>query len=86
MTTIHDDKGNPISEFPEVEEKKVMPTKVQNLLIDEKYDYVEVFYSNDGVTEVYTFKEDGANGTTVATLTLVYSDTTKEKLATATKT
>ena len=49
------------------------------------YDYVGVTYPT-GTSEVYVFKTGGSGGTTVATVTLVYSDTTKASLTSATKT
>ena len=54
-------------------------------LIGELYDYIGVAYPID-TTEVYTFKQGGSGGTTVATITIVYTDNTKAKLLTVTKT
>ena len=48
------------------------------------YDYVSVAYPN-ATTEIYTFKTGGSGGTTVATVTVVYTDSTKEDLSTVTK-
>ena len=48
------------------------------------FDYVSAAYP-DTVTEVYTFKTGGAAGTTVATVTIVYTDSTKANLSTVTK-
>ncbi len=50
-----------------------------------QYDYISVAYPNS-TTETYTFKLGGSGGTLVATVTLVYTDSTKEDLSTATKT
>lgn len=82
---IHDDSGNTLTELPLLEGKRVLPVKINSGLNIGQYDYVEVFYPNDGVTERYTFKTGGASGTTVATIILVYTDTTKEKIVTVTK-
>lgn len=41
------------------------------------YDYVSVGYP-DSVTEVYTFKTGGSGGTTVGTITVVYTTSSKE--------
>ena len=49
-----------------------------------KYDYIGVTYP-DGVTEVYAFKTGGSSGTTVGTLTVVYTDSTKANLSSVTK-
>jgi hypothetical protein len=54
-------------------------------LVPSAYDYISVAYP-DTVTEVYTFKTGGSGGTTVATITIVYTDATKELLSTVTKT
>lgn len=49
------------------------------------YDYVGVAYP-DGDTETYTFKTGGSAGTTVATVTVDYVDSTKAQLSAVTKT
>lgn len=50
-----------------------------------KYDYIGVTYPTTS-SEVYTFKTGGSGGTTVGTLTLVYSDAvTKAILLSVTK-
>lgn len=48
------------------------------------YDYVSVSYPNS-TTEVYTFKTGGSSGTTVATVTLTYTDSTKDNLSSVEK-
>lgn len=48
------------------------------------YDYIAVTYP-DSVTEVYTFKTGGSGGSTVATVTVVYTNSTKANLLTVTK-
>lgn len=58
---------------------------VKGMLVNVDYDYVGVTYP-DTSTEVYTFKTGGSGGTTVATVTLVYSDAgTKNILSSVTK-
>lgn len=49
------------------------------------FDYIVATYP-DTVTEVYTYKLGGSGGTTVATITVVYSDATKATLTSVTKT
>jgi len=49
-----------------------------------EYDYIAVTYP-DTVTELYTYKTGGSGGTTVDTITVVYTDTTKEDLLSVTK-
>lgn len=50
-------------------------------MVSTAYDYVSVAYP-DGTTETYTFKTGGSGGTTVATVTLTYTDSTKASLNT----
>lgn len=49
------------------------------------YDYVGVAYPI-GTQEVYTFKSGGSGGTTVATVTINYTDSTKANISDVTKT
>lgn len=51
-------------------------TKVTNNLINANWDTVSVSYPTN-VQEIYTYKTGGAGGTTVATVTIDYTDTTK---------
>lgn len=48
------------------------------------YDYVANVSAS--TTDTYTFKTGGAGGTTVATITLTFTDSTKAVLSTAVKT
>lgn len=48
------------------------------------YDYVAVTYPI-ATQEVYVFKIGGSGGTTVGTITLTYTDSTKENLSSAEK-
>ena len=54
-------------------------------MIDVDYDYIAATYPL-ATTEVYTYKTGGATGTTVATITVVYTDATKDNISTITKT
>lgn len=62
-----------------------MQIQPNNALVKVAYDAV-VETEPDTVTEVYTFKTGGASGTTVATVTLTYADSTKARLTTVVKT
>lgn len=57
---------------------------VAGQLINVDYDYVAATYP-DATTEIYTFKAGGSDGTTVATITVVYTDASKANLSTVTK-
>ena len=54
-------------------------------LVSDAYDYIGATYPTTS-SEVYTYKTGGSGGTTVATITVVYSDSTKEALTSVTKT
>lgn len=53
-------------------------------LVKQDYDYVGVTWTVGTFTEVFLFKKGGASGTTVTTVTVVYTDATKEQLASVT--
>jgi hypothetical protein len=55
-----------------------------NGFIPATFDYVSITYPTT-TTEVYAFKEGGSSGTVLATVTLTYSDATKEQLTSVEK-
>jgi len=50
------------------------------------YDYVSMALSIGDTTETYTFKSGGSGGTTVNTIVVVYTNSTRTVLSTVTKT
>lgn len=50
------------------------------------HDYISASYNDPAFTETYTYKTGGSTGTVVATITVVYTDATKNKLVSVTKT
>jgi len=60
-------------------------TKLLNGLVNFEYDYISVDYP-DSVTEVYAYKLGGASGVTKGTITVVYTDSTKENISTVART
>lgn len=54
-------------------------------LVSTPYDFVGVTYPS-GTQEVYAFKSGGSGGTTVATVTVNYTDASKANLLNVTKT
>ncbi len=58
---------------------------VDSLNIGE-YDYVSMTLSAGDTTETYTFKQNGANGTIMAVVVIVYSSSTRDVLVSVTKT
>jgi len=59
---------------------KVLPSA----FINASYDYIAVAYPTSS-TETYTYKTGGASGTTVATVTVTYTDSTKQNLSSIAK-
>lgn len=56
-----------------------VPTVSLGQLINFNYDYISVAYP-DNDTEVYTYKSGGSGGTTVGTITVNYTDSTKDAI------
>ena len=54
-------------------------------LVTLPYDYIAATYA-PASSETYTFKTGGSGGTTVATVNIVYTDSTKSVLTSVTKT
>lgn len=54
-------------------------------MITQAFDYIGITYPTT-TTEVYAFKTGGSGGTTVNTLTLTYTDDTKESLSSVERT
>lgn len=48
------------------------------------YDFVSATYP-DAVTEIYSFKSGGSGGTLTATVTVIYTDSTKDLISTVEK-
>lgn len=59
-------------------------TLTKNSLINVKWDAVSVAYPNS-TTEIYTYKLGGLGGTTVASVTIVYTDSTKALISSLVK-
>jgi hypothetical protein len=59
-------------------------TTIGGTLVNEYFDYIGASYP-DTVTETYTYKSGGAGGTTVATITVVYTTSTKDVLTSVTR-
>lgn len=53
-------------------------------LVTEPFDYISATYP-DVVTEIYTYKIGGSGGIIVAVVTVVYVDSTKDRLVSVTK-
>lgn len=68
----------------DLSEYKIKTFNVSGML-SETYDYVAVTYPTT-TQEVYAFKTGGSGGTTVATVTINYTDTTKAFLLNVAKT
>lgn len=60
--------------------------KVSGPLVTAAYDYVGVNWNAGTFTETFTFKTGGSGGTTVNTVTVVYTDATKAQVSSVTRT
>lgn len=54
-------------------------------IVPEQFDYV-AYTNTNGTTDTYVYKLGGASGTTIATVTIVYTDSTKTQPSTITRT
>lgn len=54
-------------------------------LVPASYDYV-AYTNTNTTTDTYVYKSGGATGATIATVTIVYTDTTKTQVSTMTRT
>ncbi len=59
--------------------------QVINSLTPSAYDSITTSFPNSS-TEVYVFKSGGVGGTTVSTITVIYTDSTKENLSSVVRT
>ncbi len=85
---------NPLSKDPigirNIPGNQINPATEDTLLglagmVSSAYDYISASYPTTS-SEVYVFKTGGSGGTTIATITIVYTDTTKNEISTVTKT
>ena len=60
-------------------------TKETTGLLPVVFDYINANYAGSS-TDVYTYKTGGSGGSTVATITVVWTDSTKTVLSTVTRT
>lgn len=77
--------ANAIPQFVTLNTDGTLPVKPTGTLVSEKFNYIAASYP-DTVTEVYSYKNGGATGTLVATVTVVYSDSTKAQIVSVAKT
>jgi len=70
------DRANPIGNSDDGTGRRALHVKSLSQLVSEKFDSIFASYPN-ATTEVYTYK---LNGTTVATVTVLYVDATKAQL------
>jgi hypothetical protein len=75
------DRSEPLGNSDDGTGRRALHVKATNVLVTEPYDEIAATYP-DAVTEVYTYK---MSGSTVATVTVVYTDLTKSLLLSVTK-
>lgn len=73
-----------VRKFSEVGSSVAVNVNLISGFVSETYDYFSIAYPS-ATQEVYTFKTGGSGGTLVATLTLNYTDATKDFLSNGTK-
>lgn len=78
--------ATPYGRMPTKNQTSKVVDAIQTGFIIASYDYVSMILSVGDTTETYTFKTGGSGGTTVATVTIVYTDSTREILSSVTKT
>ena len=76
------DRSDPIGNSDDGTGRRALHVKLAGSLIASQYDQILAAYPNS-TTEVYTYK---LNALTVATVTVIYTDTTKNLLLSVTKT
>lgn len=54
-------------------------------LVTSSYDYI-AYTNTNSTTDTYVYKSGGSGGTTVATVTIVFTDTSKQQMSTVTRT
>lgn len=64
---------------------KAVYSKISNALVSESFDAIGATYPT-ATTEVYSYYTGGLAGTLVATVTVTYTDSTKEVLVSAVRT
>jgi hypothetical protein len=69
----------------EVSPTNRFPISPSGTLVSEVFDFISANYAG-ATTDVYTYKSGGSGGTTVATVTITYTDSTKGTISTVAKT
>lgn len=62
-----------------------LPITPSGTLVSEVFDFISANYAG-ATTDVYTYKSGGSGGTTVATITITYTDSTKGTISTVART
>lgn len=86
VANSNDNNRNPVDLWADATTHRLLTTStVSNTFLATPYDYVSVAYPTTS-SEVFTFKTGGSGGPTVSTVTIVYTDDTKDNLSTVTRT
>lgn len=85
IAVSNDGQRTPVELWADPITHALLASTVGGSIVTKAYDYITASYP-DSVTEIYVFKIGGSGGTTVATVTVVYTDSTKDNLSTVTKT
>ena len=74
------DRSEPLGNSEDIQGRRALHVKDMAQLVTMPYDAGTVQYPNS-TTEIYEFRRGGTAGTIVQTVTLTYTDATKENLA-----
>lgn len=84
------DRSDPLGNSEGVDTRRALHTKIRNsnsepipiaaVPIPQTYDAITVAYPNS-TTETYTYKTGGTGGTTILTVTVVYTSSSKQNLS-----
>lgn len=85
MSYSHLSEGQIIKKVYDADNDSLRVSPVAGQLVDESFDYIGVTYPSS-TEEVYTYKTGGASGTTVAVVTVTYTDGTKENVSSVART
>lgn len=80
----HSDTGNQAETRKVVASDGNLHVLTLSSMVPGNFDYIDAGYP-DGTTETYTYKNGGATGVTVSTLTITYTDSSKGSISAVSK-
>ena len=83
ITKLNDQQITQYEHYEDARAKKVILVDGAGTILNGAYDYIEATYPTAS-SELYTYKLGGAAGTTVKTVTVVYTNSAKDVLTSVT--